>query len=381
MQKNRIIISLVILLVFSWLFVPGFIAGYYVDRGNQALARNDFESAKDLFTKSLRFDRDNPKSYAYLGIAELGKSNPSILLPNTLGSYAIQKESSYYPAGNYQGAAEQFEKSLRLNIEDANSPLYQRVLNNLAYSYLVLGDRKKAIEIYREEISHFPNSSFYAKMAVAYDDFFYENNPDESFNLFIEALESGDADSDYVYQINTYIARLYLYKAQYSSADVSTARQYFAAAERAALNAIAEANSLRVTDLAVQNAYNALGIVRGAEGNISEMEQMVETANELAGIPNIYDCVIAYGNLVGEDYGQAIAAGKSAISADAKTYPYPYSLCLWAVGKASYKLQNTADAKRYLEEYLLLTENNPNIADNIFVHKYREETKEMLQAL
>lgn len=336
---------------------PRLAASYYYEKGRELYFQNDYEQAKKYFNRSITFNSKNPASHMYLGRIALGSATPD------------QKE--YYSHADYAQAIPHYEKALELGIEKVNSGFYGHALEHLGLSYLHTKQYEKSREMYLKKIERFPNDffeppltfTFWARYLVAEMDFDRFNNPREAYSILLPIAEQKNSDYKNLYLVYTLLSRLAVYFEDFDSA------------EKYAKSALENAGEGEGKARERQIAHGVLAQVYGLRKEFAKAEQEIKKANLLAGLPKHNDCVLASAYYRGGEYKKAYAVAKAA----SDRVPYIYSICLRTLGYTRLKEGGAAEAKKYFEEYLKITDAFE--AKNIFTVRERENIRKELEKL
>lgn len=353
-NKKLIAIIAVVLVVFilAAIFGVRFAASYYYQKGFSSYRENRYEEAKQNLSFSLKFNRGNPFAHYMLGRIALG-------LPDLLGG-------TYYPNANYQEVISRHKQAIQLGLFNvASGGAHKQALDDLGISYWYLGDYYESVQYYLELIRLYPESSFWPRFLVAEHYFERADKPTEALEILKPTLDLAQADSDYnkqrIYRFYSLLARLSLY-----FDDFSEAQKY---AELAIKNAGTR------SDLEAQIAHNIVALAKGRAKNFIAAESEIQKSNTLANSPDAHNCVLASAYYLGGNYQKAISTAKAMKKGDT----YVYSVCLAAIGNSYLSLRNRAEAKKYYEEYLSLTDALKD--KNIFVMRNRQRFADELLKL
>lgn len=346
--------AILAVLVLTALFGSRFAASYYYQKGLTAYRESRYEVAKQNFSIALKFNWKNPLAHFMLGRIALS-------LPDLSGD-------TYYPNADYKEAISHQEKAILFGLLEKasrNSYAHAQALDDLGISYWYLGDYDKSVGYYLELIRLYPGRSFWPRFLVAEHYFERANKPAEALDILKPAPDLGQAGSDYsrqrLYRFYSRIARLYAY-----FEDFNNAEKY---ADLAIKNAGAR------SDLEARIAHNIVALAAGQAKDFSTAESEIRKSNEMANSPDAHNCVLASAYYLGENYKKAISIAKAMKKSDT----YVYSVCLAALGDAYSALKNSAEAKKYFQEYLNLTD---SLSDkNIFVMRNRQKFADELLKL
>lgn len=347
LTNKKLIIVFVILavLVPAAIFGPRFADSFYYQKGLAAYKESHYEEAKKNFSIALKFNWKNPLTYHMLGRIALG-------IPDAL-SYI------YYPNADYKQTTAHQEKAIKLGLLKIAPRSYAQALDDLGISYWYLGNYDKSIEYYLELINSYSENSFWPRFLVSEHYFERANKPKEALEILKPALDLEQANSEYnqkrLYRFYTLIARLYIYFKDFGNA------------EKYAKLAIENAGVRN--DIYVQIAHNIVALAEGRAKNFTKAESEIRESNALANSFDAHNCVLASAYYLGGNYQKAISIAK----AMKKTDTYIYSVCIAALGDSYLSLKNKAEAKKYYQEYLALTDVLPS--KNIFVERNREQFK------
>lgn len=348
-KKLIAIIAIVLaVLVLAAVFGAPFAASYYYKKGAQAYLQNNFSAAKNNLNISLTFDSKNYRAHFLLGKIALGPAAP--------------KTDNYYPQADYKEAVSHYEKAVSLGFEQKNLNLYAVILEDLGGAYWRLGELDKAREKYSEKLLKFPESSFWARYFIAFDDFNRLNKPEEALQTLLPALNMAESDNDKynLFKIRALLAWLNLYFEDYANA------------EKYAKLAVESADP-QIKNWEVQTAYALLALNYGRQKKFALAESEVKRANDLAGLAGALDCFLGAAYAAGKNYSKAISIAEASNKAASD------SVCL-RVLVISYLAQgDKAKAGRHIEEYLSFTDSFPE--KNIFVVRNRKQFESELLKL
>ena len=333
-------VAIVILTAVFW-FGTGLVSSYYYKKGAEAYRQNNFPAAKNNLNTSLIFGPKNPRAHFLLGKIALGVPAP--------------KTGNYYPQANYSEAAGHYEASVSLGLEQKNQNLYRITLDDLGGAYWKLNELDKAREKYVEKLSKFPDSSFWARYFIALDDFNRLNKPEEALEILLPALNLAASDNDKwnLFRIHALLARLYSY-----FDDAVNAEKY-------AKLAIEDSSGMKNFD--IQVAYAIISAFYGKKKNFELAEAEIEKAVSAGMSLDGRKCALANSYFIGKNYAKAVEIAKSA----GREASYERSICLFVLGQSYFVMGKMAEAKKYFQEYLDLTDTFSD--KNIFVSRNRQK--------
>lgn len=325
-------------------FGTRFTASYYYKKGAEAYLQNNFDAAKSNFNNSLIFGPKNSRAHFWLGKIALGPPAP--------------KQLAYWPQADYKEVANHYEASVSLGLEQKNRNLYRVAIEDLGGAYWNLNELDKAREKYSEELSKFPDSSFWARYFIAWHDFNYLNKPEEALETLSQAPILAESDNDHfnLFRIHALLALLNYYFSDY-------------------------ANTLKYAKLVIENiepenkgweigvAHSLLALDYGRQKKFTLAESEIKKAGGL-------NCFLAAAYAAGESYSKAIViAEKTTKTADI----YNDSVCLRVLAVSYLAKDDRINAKKYMEEYLIFTEKFEQ--KNIFVTRNRRQFSDELLKL
>ena len=348
-KKIKIVLLVVAVLAVAGLsaFFLGkqWFASSYFKQAQVAFLKGDYDAAKGLLEKSLKFNAKNPEPHFYLAEIALGKP--------------AEGGPLLYPHADYESAVRHFEQSLSLGISEKNKEAYLSTLNDLSFSYQMLEDYDKAVPLFLKYIELNPDRAFRARVLVATDYFDRFNKPQEALDILLPAVNSAYHPSQIknLFRVYSLLGRLYSY-----FADADNTEKY-------AKLAIANSGGLKEVD--VQTAHTLLAHVAASKGDWAKVESEIAAVRELSGSEP--HCAPAGIYHTGKAYQRAIDAALKAKPSKS----YLYSICLQALGESYLALGNKSEAKKYFEEYLSLTDTFKT--KNIFVFRNREKFADFLK--
>ncbi|MDO8561018.1 MAG: hypothetical protein Q7R91_02280 [bacterium] len=347
---------IVILVALAVLFLAAFwgarfAASYYYEKGAGMFLQNNFEAAKSNFTTSLIFNSKNPKTHYFLGKIALGPPVPRQLV--------------YHPRADYKEAVKHYDKAMLFGLEQKNQNLYKVALDDLGNAYWNLNELDKAREKYSEKLSKFPESSFWARYFIAWDDFYRLNKPEEALEILPTTLSITMSDNDRwnLFRIHVLLSRLNLYFGNYANAIKYA---------KLVIENVEPENKYE----GIQAAHALLAVDYGRQKNFSLAEGEVKKANDLAGVIGAYNCSLAVAYISGENYLKAILIAEKT---DKTALTYINSLCIQSLAISYLAKGDKINAKKYLEEYLNFTEKLSE--KNIFVMRNRQQFSDELLKL
>ena len=346
-----VVIAIVVFAALVWLG-SGRIASYYYKKGIEAYSQNNFAAAKSNLEKSLIFDYyANPQTYYFLGKISLGAPTPEQVV--------------YHANANYGEAAGYFEKAISLGLEKENRNLYSTALDNLGNAYWQLENFEKAREKYLEKLSKFPESSFWARLRIASDDFNRLNKPEEALEVLLPAqgLTKSENDLNHIFRVYFILARLYVYFGDYNSAE-----RY----AKLALESVTEKNK---KDWEIPIAHVIIALNYGRQKKFDLATSEINKADEIRESKGAYNCFLASAFYRGVNYSKAISTAEKVLETDNEFKVY----CI-AILANSYMAQGaTVKAKKYFQDYLNITENFAE--KNIVILRNRKQFAEELERL
>ncbi len=126
----------------------------------------------------------------------------------------------------------------------------------------------------------------------------------------------------------------------------------------------------------MQTAHAILAAFYGKEKNFKLAEVEIEKAVSAGMSPDGGKCALSNDYFIGRSYAKAIEIAKSA---GKKASSYERSICLSALGQSYLALNKMAEAKKYFQEYLNLTDSFAE--KNIFVVCNRQQFSDELLKL
>lgn len=355
MNKKKLLIGLSIA-VFASFFVffvgSQLISAYYLKQGTAEFIKGDFVKAESLLGMSLKFNSKNSEPHFYLGKIALGK------ITNTPGTGPL------YPNANYANAAIHFEKAIASGLERKNKNLYFAALNDVGFSYWVLGKREKATQNFLLLIEkNTTEQLFTARRLVAFDYFDRLNKPDEGLKILLPALVTAPATNGTV----NIIREKNLFRVYTLLALLNVYFQDYANTEKYAKLAIESAEP-QIKSWEIQTAHALLAVNYGRQKDFTSAELEIKKANNLAGAAGAYNCFLANSYAAGENYSKAISVAEKS---DRTANTYNNSVCLRALAISYLAKGDKIKTKKYMEEYLSFTEKFSE--KNIFVVRNREQ--------
>src|SRR3989344_4945507 len=141
-KKVKIVLLIVAVLAVAGLsaFFLGkqWFASSYFNQAQVAFLKGDFDAAKGLFEKSLKFNAKNPEPHFYLAEIALGKT--------------VSSGPLLYPNADYGSAVRHFEQSLSLGLAQKNKDAYWQVLKDAGFSYYMLKQYEKSVPLFLKYI-------------------------------------------------------------------------------------------------------------------------------------------------------------------------------------------------------------------------------------
>lgn len=341
--SGLLVIGVVILL---YLLGGKWAASYYLEKGAEYYQAGDINLAKRYFSRSTLLDPQNPISYARLGLIALGSTDSKQGLVDA----------------NYREAAEYFERSLSFGLQEIDTALYSRILERLGFSYWNIEQYQKAISYYEKKVELYPEQSFWARYFTALDAFYYSNQPAKALKVLAVAPNFPDVDLRALPRVYALLARLHAYF------------QAWDEAERYAELALDGRTSLPVED--VQASHILLARVYGIRGQLAQAENEVKKASAAGDATTSHGCFLAGIYTAASKHQQAIATARAALSS-IESVAHPF--CMITLGESYLAVGNASEARKYLEEYLRVTE--VLTQKDIFIIRSREEAQNKLSSL
>lgn len=326
------------------------VSSYYFKQGFNEFQKGNADKAVSFFNKSLRFNSRKPEPHFYLGKIALGKATPGADL--------------LYPVADYPKAVLHFEKAISFGISEKNKDLYFLALNDAGFSYWMMKNKDKANEKFLLLIKAAPDKSFVARYFVALDYFNRLNKAKEALDILLPApdVAISDLHKTNLFRVYALLARLYSY-----FDDAVNAEKY-------AKLTVENSSGLKNSD--IQVAYAILSAFYGNEKNFKLAEQEIKKAVSAGMSPDGGKCALANSYFIGKNYAKAIELAKSA---GPKPSSYERSICLAALGQSYFAISKTAEAKKYFQEYIYLTDSFSD--KNIFVMRNRQQFEDELQKI
>ncbi len=343
-------VLLVIILAGGW-YARSFAAPYFIEKAKAALNGNDVAVATKNLNIALALDSQNPVAYAYLGHIAMGldRANPESDTP--------------FPNADFAKAIEYYEKALSLGLASAkNRGVYKQTLEFAGYSYWSQKKYDEAVGKYLEQIKEFPNDSFWARNLVAEDYFNRSNKPKEALEILTLAPSSSDAGKRFLGNTYTMLTRLSAY-----SGNSLGVKQYAALA-------IENAADKKSTN--VQIAYLNIAIQLAKEKDLAKALGEYKKAEAIHKDSSV--CTLANIYFFNSDYAKAIETAKEKIASTAN-FDYPSSICIDVLARSYLAKKNSAEAKKYLEQYMDVTGAFKD--KNIYVMRNRAEFETLLPSL
>lgn len=347
---NAWVILLAIVIVLGYLSTY-LIADVFFKQGVQLYNQSQYDNAKTKFQQASKFNKRDPRVYAYLGEISLGIPRPG--------------NKVFYPDADYISAIDAFEKARYYNLQKKDQKLYTIILNDLGFSYWQYGNKMASHTIFLEYITLKPSQSFTARYLVGLDYYYELNKPKEALELLQPLPDQAILNHHRAELYNVY---LLLANLSWYFNDLENAKRY-------ALLSIANAPQNQNADEVITLANMRLAFIAASEDGIKEALKYYSRALESAKRVTVYsekqsgNCSLAGLYFHAKQYTRAIGIA----SAEAKTNrtDYYYSNCLEVLALGNQELNREAESKRYMEEYLKFTETLES--PDILILKQREE--------
>lgn len=181
-------------------------ADEYIDKGNEAYFKNDFDVALKNYEKAKEINPNYYGLFYNIGLIYQKKKNYNKAI--TFYNKAIEKNSQLYQAYNNLGVVfnnlEEYDKSIKsLNKAIVIKPDYDEAYNNLGNTFNDLKMYDKAIESYKKAIELNPNE--YAKYYNLGNSYYKKKDYDNAILNYIKAAKRNPDFSDiYNNMGNTY---------------------------------------------------------------------------------------------------------------------------------------------------------------------------------
>src|SRR3989338_1734883 len=258
-QNKKVKIVLLVVAVLAVVGLSAFFLGKqlfassYFNQAQVAFLKGDFDAAKGLFEKSLKFNAKNPEPHFYLAEIALGKT--------------VSSGPLLYPNADYGSAVRHFEQSLSLGLAQKNKDAYWQVLKDAGFSYYMLKQYEKSVPLFLKYIELNPTGAFTARYFAAMDYFNRSNKPQEALDILLPAVDavSGDISRRNLFRVYSLLGRLYSY---FADADNTEKYARFAVENGGTGN----------RDSETQIAHALLAIVYGSKGDFSSVEAEIKTA-------------------------------------------------------------------------------------------------------
>ena len=350
-----VVLAFIGIVIIAFLFGQKWLASYYINLGRKNLAAGDYRTAETNFTTALKFAKSNPVIFFYLGNVAMGP--------------LVRASDTPWPQADFSKAATYYDTAVILGLDKASSVAYSSALENAGFAYWSLKQYDQSDEKYRAKIAAFPDSSFWARFFVAQDDFERLNKAQEALDVLVKAPDASDAETWFLYRIDTLIARLYFYEK-----DLTNARKYAELAISNAADSVIDGN-VQIAHLVLAQE---LATQKKLKEALVEYDKAATFAKKDTGSDETLRCGLSKIYLLSGDSKKAAQTAESVVSAKI-TFDYPSSICIDTLVRTNLAAKNKAEAKKYMQQYLAATDTFEQ--KNIFVMRNREEFAKILSGL